>query len=173
MCLERGADLHIAQLMLLPLTVSSFSEIQIGFTFLVPAHSGSPRRRAVKRVCVCVCLSRCPSSFRPLLRLRVAVGGRRGRRRRSDGPGGGRRSLPASVRAPCLLVRQPGRSAGAVRDPGRRPAGRQCRHVRAECSTDRQRIARLAAGHTQDRPDTAARQFSRFLPPPRDALIAQ
>ena len=37
-CLERGADLHMAQLMPLPLTVSSFSKIQIGFTFLVPAH---------------------------------------------------------------------------------------------------------------------------------------
>jgi len=55
-CLERGADLHMAQLMLLPLTVSCFSEIQIGFTFLVPAHPGSPRKRAVKRVCVCVCV---------------------------------------------------------------------------------------------------------------------
>ena len=33
-CLERGADLHMAQLMPLPLTVSCFSEIQIGFTFL-------------------------------------------------------------------------------------------------------------------------------------------
>ena len=39
-CLERGADLHMAQLMPLPLTVSCFSEIQIGFTFLVPAHPG-------------------------------------------------------------------------------------------------------------------------------------
>ena len=53
-CLERDADLHMAQLMPLPLTVSCFSEIQIGFTFLVPAHPGSPRKRAVKRVCVCV-----------------------------------------------------------------------------------------------------------------------
>ena len=51
-CLERGADMHMAQLMPLPLTVSCFSEIQIGFTFLVPAHPGSPGRRAVKRVCV-------------------------------------------------------------------------------------------------------------------------
>jgi len=25
------------------------------FTFLVPAHPGSPGKRAVKRVCVCVC----------------------------------------------------------------------------------------------------------------------
>ena len=40
-CLERGAYLHMAQLMPLPLTVSCFSEIQIGFTFLVPAHPGS------------------------------------------------------------------------------------------------------------------------------------
>ena len=51
-CLERGADLHIAQLIPLPLTVSCFSEIQIGFTFLVPAHPGSPGKRAVKQVCV-------------------------------------------------------------------------------------------------------------------------
>jgi len=39
-CLERGADLHTAQLMPLPLTVSCSSKIQIGFTFLVPAHPG-------------------------------------------------------------------------------------------------------------------------------------
>ena len=52
-CLQRGADLHAAQLMPLPLTVSCSSKIQIGFTFLVPAHLGSPRKRAVKRVCVC------------------------------------------------------------------------------------------------------------------------
>jgi len=51
-CLERGADLHVAQLMPLPLTVSCFSEIQIGFNFLVLAHLGSPGIRAVKRVCV-------------------------------------------------------------------------------------------------------------------------
>ena len=55
-CLERGADLHMAQLMPLPLTVSCFSKIQIGFTFLVPAHPGRPEQRAVKRVCVCVCV---------------------------------------------------------------------------------------------------------------------
>ena len=45
-CLERGADLHMVQM------VSCFSKIQIGFTFLVPAHPGSPGQRAVKRVCV-------------------------------------------------------------------------------------------------------------------------
>ena len=55
-CLERDADLHMAQLMPLPLTVSCFSKIQIGFTFLVLAHPGSPWKRAVKRVCVCVCV---------------------------------------------------------------------------------------------------------------------
>ena len=53
-CLERGADLHMAQLMSLPLTVSCFSKIQTGFTFLVPAHPGSPGQRAVKRLCMCV-----------------------------------------------------------------------------------------------------------------------
>ena len=45
--------MHMAQLMPLPLTVSCFSKIQIGFTFLVPAYPGSPGQRAVKRVCVC------------------------------------------------------------------------------------------------------------------------
>jgi len=44
----------MAQLMPLPLTVSCFSEIQIGFTFLVPAHLGSPGKRAVKRVYVSI-----------------------------------------------------------------------------------------------------------------------
>ena len=51
-CLGQGADLHMAQLMPLPLTVSCFSKIQIGFTFLVPAYLGSPGRRAVKLVCL-------------------------------------------------------------------------------------------------------------------------
>jgi len=43
----------MAQRISLPLTVSCFSKIQIGFTFLVPAHPGSPGQRAVK-LCVCV-----------------------------------------------------------------------------------------------------------------------
>jgi len=64
-CLERGADLHMAQLMPLPLTISCSSKIQIGFTFLVPAHLGSPGQRAVKRVCVCALISctTCSSSY--------------------------------------------------------------------------------------------------------------
>jgi len=58
-CLEQDADLHMVQLMSLPLTVSCFSKIQIGYTFLVPAPPGSPGKRAVKRVCVCVCVCVC------------------------------------------------------------------------------------------------------------------
>jgi len=59
-CLERGADLHMSQLMSLPLTVSCFSEIQIGFTFLVLAHPGSPDKRPLNGcVCVCVCVCAC------------------------------------------------------------------------------------------------------------------
>jgi len=54
-CLERGADLHMAQLTSLPLTVSCFSKIQISLTFLVLVHPGSPGQRAVKRACVSVC----------------------------------------------------------------------------------------------------------------------
>ena len=56
-CLEQVADLHMSQLMLLPLTVSCFSKIQIGFTILVPADPGSPGKRAVKWMCVCVVLA--------------------------------------------------------------------------------------------------------------------
>ena len=51
-CLERGADLHMVQLMPLLLTVSCFSKIQIGLTFL--AHTGSAGQMAIKRVCLCV-----------------------------------------------------------------------------------------------------------------------
>ena len=47
-CLERGADLHMAQLMPLQLTVSCSSKIEIGFTFLVPAYPGCPGKEAVK-----------------------------------------------------------------------------------------------------------------------------
>ena len=48
--------LHITQLMPLPLTVSCFSEIQIGLPFWIPSDQGSPRQRAVKRALVCVCV---------------------------------------------------------------------------------------------------------------------
>jgi len=65
-CLERGADLHMAQLTPLPLTVSCFSKIQIGFTFLVPAHLGSPGQWAVKWVYVCVCVCVCVLSVIPV-----------------------------------------------------------------------------------------------------------
>jgi len=58
-CLEQGADLHTAQLMQLPLTVTCFSEIQTGFTFLVPAHPGSHgQSKTLKHPlngCLCVC----------------------------------------------------------------------------------------------------------------------
>ena len=58
-CQQRGADLHMAQPMPLPLTVSCFGKIQTGYTFLVPAHLGSPGQRAVKRVRVCVEYEKC------------------------------------------------------------------------------------------------------------------
>ena len=54
-CLEQCADLHIAQLMPLPLTVSCFSKIQVGFTFLIAAYAGSPGKGPLS-VCVCVCV---------------------------------------------------------------------------------------------------------------------
>ena len=65
--------LAYAQLMPPPLTVSCFSKIQIGFTFLVPAHPGSPGKRAVKRVCVCVCAFFVQCLFIPLRFLKVKL----------------------------------------------------------------------------------------------------
>jgi len=55
-CLERVANLHTVQLIPLPLTVSCFSEVQIGFTFLVPDYPGSPGKKVVKWMSVCVCV---------------------------------------------------------------------------------------------------------------------
>jgi len=61
----------------LPLTVSCFSKIPIGFTFLVPAHPGSPGQGAVKRVCVCVCVflrhARKFASFASLVNLQRQI----------------------------------------------------------------------------------------------------
>jgi len=54
-CLEQGADLHMAQLMPLPLAVFCFSKIYIGFTFLVPAHWVVPEKGPLNG-CVCVCV---------------------------------------------------------------------------------------------------------------------
>ena len=58
-CLEPGADLHIAQLMPLPLTVSCFSKIQIGFIFLVLAHPGSPGQGPLNGIVVCCLTVKC------------------------------------------------------------------------------------------------------------------
>ena len=62
-CLECGADMHMAQLKPLPLTVSCFSKIQIGFTFLVSAHPGCPGKRAVKCHHVCVTVVYCVFTY--------------------------------------------------------------------------------------------------------------
>ena len=50
--LEQDADLHMAQLMPLPLTVACFSKIQIGLPFWYWLTWVVPEKRAVKRVCV-------------------------------------------------------------------------------------------------------------------------
>ena len=56
-CLERGVDLHMARLMPQPLTVSCFSKIQIGFSYLVPAHPGSPGKGPLNRCVFGISLS--------------------------------------------------------------------------------------------------------------------
>jgi len=53
-CLGWGADLHTAQLMPLPLTVSCFSKIEIGYGTTSPTVIPDKVQRAVKWMCVCV-----------------------------------------------------------------------------------------------------------------------
>ena len=65
-CLERGADLHMSQLMPLLLTISRFSKIQIGFAFpvLVVLDKGPLNVRACACVCLCVCVCVCVCVFK-------------------------------------------------------------------------------------------------------------
>ena len=53
-CLERGADLHMAQLMPLPLIVSCFSKIQIGLPFWYRLTRVVPEKGPLNGMCVCV-----------------------------------------------------------------------------------------------------------------------
>ena len=113
-CLQRGADLHMAQLMPLPLTVSCFSKILTGFTFLVPAHPGSPGQRAVKRACV-VCCS-CVDSTRMCGSCQFVLFDRTGRRlpittiddalscHSTDKPSLHQRALPISSRNTTYVI---------------------------------------------------------------------
>ena len=57
-CLERGADLHMAQLMPLPLTVCCFSKTQIGLPFWYLLTRVVPKKGPLN-VCVCVCVRAC------------------------------------------------------------------------------------------------------------------
>ena len=70
-CLERCADLHMAHLMPLPLTVSCFSKVQIGFTFLVPADLGIVPEKGPLNGCVCVCVNLSVDCVAVCHRLRV------------------------------------------------------------------------------------------------------
>jgi len=72
-CLELGADLHMAQLMPLLLTASWFSKIQIAFTFLVLAHPGSPAKGPQTGVCVCVYTIHYFSIKVPMTRIHQAI----------------------------------------------------------------------------------------------------
>ena len=100
-CLERCADLHMAQLMPLPLTVSCFSKIQIGFTFLALADLGSPGQRAVKWVCVCILLLIAEVKHNVELDIYILTGVA-GVARPGSGvdPGGARRAIAPSKNIP-------------------------------------------------------------------------
>jgi len=64
-CLERDADLHMAQLMPLPLTVSWFSKIQIGLPFWYRLTQVVPEEEPLNGcvLCVCVLLADCKQCF--------------------------------------------------------------------------------------------------------------
>ena len=64
-CLEQGADLHMAQLMPLPLTVSCFSKIQIGLPFWYRLTRVVPDKGPLNG-CVCVFLGQRTNSLPPL-----------------------------------------------------------------------------------------------------------
>jgi len=58
-CLERGADLHMAQLIPLPLTVSWFNKIEIGLPFWYRLTRVVPDKGSLNG-CVCVWVSLLP-----------------------------------------------------------------------------------------------------------------
>ena len=164
-CLERDADLHMAQLMPLPLTVSCFSKIQIGFTFLVPAYLGSPGKRAVKRVCVCVCY------FTLLFTIYIRSAGRR--RCRDCGSPGPASEADRRARLPRRGDREPGLYAG------RHPAPRPVRHVSARArplalqQETHLRVARLPVQRRVPDDPHCQRRTARSTTPPgmlRDTL---
>ena len=101
-CLERGADLHMAQLMPLPLTISCFSKIQIGFTFLVLAYLSSPGKGPLNGrvcVCVCVCYLNCPHTDKSSrIYLESVLAGESGAcsPMSSENPPTGRRHVPVT-----------------------------------------------------------------------------
>ena len=55
--LEQGADLHMTQMMPLPLTISCFSKIHIGFTFFWYWLTRVVPEKGPLIGCVCVCVS--------------------------------------------------------------------------------------------------------------------
>ena len=61
-CVERGGDLHMAQLMPLPLTFSCFSKIQIGLPFWYRLTRVVPDKGPLNE-CVCVCVFLATSHF--------------------------------------------------------------------------------------------------------------
>jgi len=62
-CLERGADLHMAQLMLRPLTISCFSKIQTGLPSWYRLTRVVPDRGPLKG---CMCTNVALSAFKSL-----------------------------------------------------------------------------------------------------------
>ena len=75
-CLEQGADLHVAQLMPLPLTVSCFGKIQLVLSFWYrPTRVVLDKEQLNRYVCMCVTLQNlyaCILYLRKVIHLRLA-----------------------------------------------------------------------------------------------------
>ena len=167
-CLQRDADLHMAQLMPLPLTVSCFSKIQIGLTFLVPAHLGSPGRGPLNG-CVCVLTTTLPH----LVHLHSTAGSTRvvQRIRRCRPTPSAAAALPPMRRAGGPVVRRGWRRRRPPPCPSWSASARSSRTASASRSSSTAPSGRpgpAITGPSPPRPGPSRRgRNSRAAPPPR------
>jgi len=72
-CLDLGADLHMAQLMPLPLTVSCFSKIQTGFTIFWYQLTRVVQETGSLNVCGSAVMCNCVVSVAAFLEMNPAM----------------------------------------------------------------------------------------------------
>ena len=143
----------------LPLTVSCFSQIQTGFAFLVPAHPGSPGQRAVRRVCVCVCVYSAPACT--VARWFAAGVARRGDGAQGSVPGG-RRAVPGWRGQGRQQVRRvSGQAAGTSNNVPSNP--NSCLNYLLPPKRDTSLTSRLRAATPYPRPTLRTKKYCSFI----------